>query len=114
MVMEAIFLEVGSAALFAAPSIDPVLERLDPPRRAAVVMALLGLTLVGLFLITTILVGGHWVRRLARHRPAGSRRSERPPRISELQESLDATLPDMKKGDTMLIDRLSKDTKVDG
>src|SRR3954447_11277406 len=103
MVMEAIFLEVGSAALFAAPSIDPVLEQLDPPRRAAVVMALLGLTLVGLFLITTVLVGGHWVRRLARHRPAGSRHSARARTISELQDSLEMMLPDMKKGDTVLL-----------
>src|SRR3954454_22311230 len=113
MVMEAIFLEVGSAALFAAPSIDPVLERLDPPRRAAVVMALLGLTLVGLFIITTILVGGHWVRRLARHRPVGSRHSARAATISELQDSHEMMLPDMEKGDTVLLDTPSKETKVD-
>jgi hypothetical protein len=50
---------------------DALIERLDP-RRAAVVMAL-GLTLVGLFLITFVMVGGHWVRRLAPHRP-GQRR----------------------------------------
>src|SRR5689334_3014929 len=92
---------------------DPVFERLDPPRRAAVVMALLGLTLVGMFLITFILVGGHWVRRLARHRPAGARATRTPMTISELEDSFEAMLPDAKKGDTVLIDRRSKDTKVD-
>ena len=44
--------------LFAAEkATDPVLEKLDPPRRAAVIMALLGLTLVGLFLIVSRDVG---------------------------------------------------------
>ena len=37
--------------LAAEDAAEPVLERLDPPRRAAVVMALLALTLIGLFLI---------------------------------------------------------------
>jgi len=113
MVMGTGIAEFGRAAVFAATSIDPVLERLDPPRRAAVVMALLGLTLVGLFLVATILVGGHWVRRLARHRPAGSRHSARAATISELQDSLDMMLTDMEKGDTVLLDTPSKETKVD-
>src|SRR3954471_21367114 len=106
MVIGATFLEVGCAALFASPSMDPVLERLDPPRRAAVVMALLGLTLVGLFLITFALIGGHWVRRLARHRPAASRRSGPPPTVSELQESFHTMPPDAKTGETVLLDTL--------
>src|SRR6185437_10320837 len=64
----------AKAMLFAAQqSSEPVLEQLTPPRRAAVIMAFLGLTLIGLFLILFTMVGAHWVRRLARHRP-GSRR----------------------------------------
>src|SRR5205085_2031038 len=72
-----LFAEVQSAA--------PVLERLDPPRRAAVVMALLALVLVGLLLVLIAMLGGHWVRRLARHRP-GKRRpvSASPKQINEI------------------------------
>jgi len=114
MVIGALFTELGSAALMAATSVEPVLEQLDKPRRAAVVMALLGLTLVGLFLITFVLVGGHWVRRLARHRPGGSRPAGQAAGVSQLKESLQGKLPEGKTDDTMLIDTYSKDTKVDG
>jgi hypothetical protein len=114
MVTAVMVVEAGRALVYAATSVDPVLEQLDPPRRAAVVMALLGLTLVGLFLITSVLVGGHWVRRMARHRPAGALSMARPATIGQLQDSLQATLADAKKGDTVMIDTRSKDTRVDG
>jgi hypothetical protein len=91
---------------------DAILERLDPPRRAAVVMALLGLTLIGLFLIVFVMVGGHWVRRLARHRP-GRRATKSLPAEAELREALAMLVPDVKSSDTVLIDRPSRDTKVD-
>ena len=66
-----------SFLLLAQDAAKPVLERIDPPRRAALIMALLGLTLVGLFLIVLAMVGGHWARRLARQRPGNSpRRSD--------------------------------------
>ena len=39
---------------------EPLIERLDPPRRAAVVMALLAIVIVGLFLVTCALLGGHF------------------------------------------------------
>jgi hypothetical protein len=48
-------------------SAEPLIERLDPPRRAAVLMAILGLVLVGLTLVACVMIGGRWVRRLARH-----------------------------------------------
>lgn len=38
-------------------------DRLPPPTRAAVLMALLGIALVGMLLVVVILLGGHWVRR---------------------------------------------------
>ena len=39
------------------------LEQLDPPSRAVVVMALLGILLLGMFLVAMILLGGRWARR---------------------------------------------------
>ena len=38
-------------------------EKLPPPTRAAVFMALLGIALLGMLLVVIILLGGHWVRR---------------------------------------------------
>ena len=69
MVMGLHIFGMGGAILLAIQQAgDAVIERLDPPRRAAVVMALLGLTLVGLFLIAFVMLGG---RRIAR-RVAGN------------------------------------------
>ncbi len=48
------------------------IEQLDPPTRAMVLMALVGLVLVGLALILLTMIGARWVRRLGRER--------RPPR----------------------------------
>lgn len=104
----------GGAILFAAQQAgDAVLERLDPPRRAAVVMALLGLTLIGLLLITVVMVGGHWVRRLARHRP-GQRRFRTPITTQDgVREALQEVLPKGNSSDTVLLDTSSRDTKVE-
>ena len=38
-------------------------EKLPPPTRAAVMMALLAIALLGMFLVVIVLLGGHWVRR---------------------------------------------------
>jgi hypothetical protein len=92
---------------------DAVIEKLDPPVRAAVIMALLGLTLVGLFLITFIMVGGHWVRRLARHRPAPRNFAKNIAAEGGLSDTLDIAIPEHKSGDTLLLDTSSKDTKVE-
>jgi hypothetical protein len=100
--------------LFAAQHAgDAVLERLDPPRRAAVVMALLGLTLIGMFLITFVMVGGHWVRRLARHRPGRRRFVTKAAAEGELREALQQILPEGNSSDTVLLDTSSKDTKIE-
>ncbi len=47
---------------------EPLLQRLPPERRAMVVMALLGLVLVGLALIMFAWLGGRYFRRLT-HKP---------------------------------------------
>jgi hypothetical protein len=114
MVSGTCLIDVGSAVFFAAQQVsDAVIERLDPPRRAAVVMALLGLTLVGLFLITFVMVGGHWVRRLARHRPGRRCFMQGETTEGQLREALHNILPEMKSNDTVLLDSSSKDTKVE-
>jgi len=43
-------------------------EKLSPPTRAAMFMAIVGIALVGMFFIVAILLGGHWVRRQGSHR----------------------------------------------
>ena len=45
-----------------------MVEKLPPPTWAAILMALLGILLVGLFLVVIILLGGNWVRKLGKHR----------------------------------------------
>ncbi|QDU57814.1 hypothetical protein [Aeoliella mucimassa] len=49
---------------------DTVLERLDPPRRAAVILALVGLGLLGALLIVVVLLGGRWARQDRSPRPS--------------------------------------------
>ena len=100
--------------LAAASPTDPVLEQLDPPRRAAVVMALLALVLIGLFLVTFVMVGAHWVRRLARHKPASAQTSSRSATGNQrLRDALETILPTAKTADTIHIDASTKDTKID-
>jgi hypothetical protein len=92
MVTPVVFFGTSQGFLLAAEeAAEPVLERLDPPRRAAVVMALLALTIIGLFLVVFTMVGGHWVRRLARHRPGRSRRpGADAPDDSQLRQALES------------------------
>lgn len=114
MVIGTALIDGGTSAIFAAQQVgDAVLERLDPPRRAAVLMALLGLTLVGMFLIAFVMIGGHWVRKLARHRPGPRRFSAGEMTECQLHEVLQNIPPEMKSNDTMLLDTSSKDTKVE-
>ena len=115
MVTSGLFFAASRVVLLAADdAAEPVLERLDPPRRAAVVMALLALTLVGLFLVILTMVGGHWVRRLARHRPARGLSSldAGAPDESQLRQALESVLPEAKTDDTVQFKRTPSDTKV--
>jgi hypothetical protein len=102
--------------LIAQQAAEPLIEQLDPPRRAVVVMALLGLVLTGLFLVTVAMLGGHWVRRLARHRPGTPRPTvdaESARQNRQLRESLRAVLPEVETKDTIHMDGSAKETKVD-
>jgi hypothetical protein len=106
-----------SAAVLAqkSPPRQPVLERLDPPQRAAVIMAIFGLVLLGLLLVAAVMIGGHWVRRMARHRPRKSAGSEPAAKAENLRlrASLEGLLPESNNGNTVQIDRSSSETKTD-
>ena len=107
---------VAGGFLLAQQTAEPVLERLDPPRRAAVVMALLGLVLTGLLLVAIAMLGANWVRRLARYKPGMQRSTldaESAAANLRLRESLQSILPDVKSSDTIHMDSSSKETKVD-
>jgi hypothetical protein len=114
MVMGAALSRLPLGILLAAEdAAEPVLERLDPPRRAAVVMALLALTLVGLFLVVLTMVGGHWVRRLARQRPRrGFQSNVSVPNDTELRQALESVLPEAKTDDTVQFTKAPSDTKA--
>jgi len=43
-------------------------KEIPPTTRAIVLMALLGIVLLGMLLVVFILLGGHWVRRQGSHR----------------------------------------------
>jgi hypothetical protein len=60
----------GSWLLAADDKEQPLLMRLKPAERASVLMALLGLVLVGLVLMTVTWLAGRYVRRLAKKPPA--------------------------------------------
>jgi hypothetical protein len=114
MVMGSHVFGLDAAVLLAAREADKaVIEQLKPEVRLAVVMALLGLTLVGLFLITFVMVGGHWVRRLARQRPGRRRFGKHFATESGLREALQEILPEGNSNDTVLLNTSSKETKVD-
>jgi hypothetical protein len=110
-------LGVAAVHYWLAQQKDPVLEQLDPPRRAAVVMALLALVLTGLFLVLTVMLGAHWVRRLARHRP-GTHKTNNSTSVSiaqneRLRDALKSVLPEVKTNDTLHLGSAPGETKVD-
>jgi hypothetical protein len=115
MVTGAAYLLAVTAVLMAQEPIEPVLERLDPPRRAAVIMALLALVLTGLLLVAFIMLGAKWVRRLARHKPGAGKSGARAAAAESqrLRESLQSVLPEVKTDDTVHFGRSSKDTRAD-
>jgi len=102
-----------SHLLLAQQTAEPLLERLDPPRRAAVVMALLALVLTGMLLVAIVVLGANWARRQARHRPSARRSSVHLAAGSsaQMRETLQNILPDARTDDTVQINR--GDTKVD-
>jgi hypothetical protein len=101
--------------VLAAEDTRPVLEQLDKPQRAAVIMALLALVLTGLVMVACTMLGANWVRRMARHRPGNSRTGVAISRSSNerVREALQEFLPVFQSADTIQIDPSTKETKVD-
>jgi hypothetical protein len=101
--------------LLAEQSTEPVIERLDPPRRAAVLMALLALVLTGLVLVACVMIGAHWVRRLARHTPGKGRNraAESASQTQRLRDALASVLPEAKTDETVNLGRSPRDTRID-
>jgi hypothetical protein len=62
--------------LAAEEKAQTLIERLDPLSRTRVVMALLGLVLVGGGLVLLTIVAGRRLRRIARHTPGPTRTHE--------------------------------------
>jgi hypothetical protein len=91
---------------------EPVFERLDPPRRAAVVMALLAITILGLFLVAVAMLGGNWARRLARRRHGPSDQIKNVEN-ERLRSALEPILPPTESGETIVTRKRSDDTVVD-
>jgi hypothetical protein len=56
----------------------PLLQRLDPSQRAAVIAALFALVLLGMALVAFVYLGGRFVRRQNRRNPPA-----RPPLVSD-------------------------------
>ena len=102
------------ALLIAEKSHESALERMPVDKRAAVSMALLAITLIGLFLVILAMLGGHWVRRIARQRPRKSSAINTSPDTDdlELRRALQSVLPEAKTDDTMHFGKSSPDTKV--
>jgi hypothetical protein len=91
---------------------EPLLKQLDPPRRAAVLMALLGLVLIGVTLVACVMIGGRWARRMARHRP-GRNRTHPTGDDKTWRKQLAQHLPDVDPGETTVIDQTTDETKAD-
>lgn len=107
-------LQSKSMLLLGEQPAKSVLEQLEPPQRAAVFMALLGLVLTGLALVTCVMIGARWVRGIARHKP-GSRESIAlgAARRQHGRQSLTSILPDSKAGDTLQLGNGPDDTRPD-
>jgi hypothetical protein len=104
-------------SLLAQQPAQPVLQRLDPPQRAAVIMAILALVLTGLMLVAAVMLGAHWVRRLARQGPRAGKRTNGSSVTKEnqrLRESLQIAAPEAGTGSTVQIDRAATETKIEG
>jgi hypothetical protein len=89
----------------------PLIERLDPPRRAAVVMAIVALALVGLLLVACVMIGAHWVRRLARHQHGPTRTTNI--ENQRLRAALRPILPDGAPEETAVARRKCDETVAD-
>lgn len=99
------------AYAFLAERLAPLLERLDPVTRTKLLMALLGLVLLGITMIACVMIGGRWVRRLAQHQP----RSATIEKESKWGTTSKATAPPFTNstGDTVFGKQQTDETTID-
>ena len=89
------------------------LQQLDPPRRAAVLMSILALVLLGLLLVACTMIAGRWVRRIARDR-LGPTTLTTHVENQRLRSTLEPILPTGDPADTKIIRHTSDQTVADG
>lgn len=65
MVIDTLFARVVPVGQVLAQGAD---RKIPEPTRTIILMALLGIVLVGMMLIVATMLGAHWVRRQGRHR----------------------------------------------
>lgn len=58
-----VILQVPSIGFAGILATETLLERLDPQRRAAVILALMALCLLGVTMVVLTMLGARWVRR---------------------------------------------------
>jgi len=95
---------------------EPLIERLDPPRRAAVLMAILGLVILGITLVACVMIGGRWVRRMARDK-RGPTTLTGHVENQRVRAALRTVLPAGEAGqagETIIVERKSDQTTVEG
>jgi hypothetical protein len=102
-----------TAAIDTGEPAEPLIEQLDPPRRAAVLMAILGLVLLGIVLVACVMIGGRWVRHLARHEH-GPTKNTTHVENQRLRKALEPVLPQGEASETAVAPRKSDDTVADG
>jgi hypothetical protein len=94
--------------VLAEVSSDTVLENLDPGRRVAVVLALVGLGLLGVLLVVVTILAGRWARQ---DRPQRGRRfGESTPQRNRPTPRIPKAAT--RRGETMVSDQGSEDTKA--
>ncbi len=79
-------------------------QTIPEPTRTIVLMALLGIALLGVLIVVSILLGGHWVRRLGGHRRGPSVPLDRRLKSRESRESApppNSSRQDINEGDTL-------------
>jgi hypothetical protein len=102
--------------LAVAEQAQPVLERLDPQRRTAVIMAIIWILVTCLLLVVCTMLGARWVRRIARHKPRPRRLGDSTAAAIEnrnLRASLGGVVPDVDPNETIHTNRKTGDTRID-
>ena len=89
-------------------------DKLPPPTKAAALMALLGIALLGMLLIVVILLGGNWVRRQGNYRRGTAVPPDRRPIFRDDSGRMMEGEPRTSDGRTAARDTVAGDTGAPG